>query len=575
MIVPESGTNKYQVTASALRLRNGPSLSDRILTNMPNGSQMYAQTTETKYSNGINWFKINYNGVVGWASSKYLKLIEDNQVKDTVEVQTVQEKDVRKDITEEDVDEDFDPVKYLFGNNISPDDIVDAKKRHISSYYSVKAMPSLIGSPPQFSAKVDPRLNSSDYGRVYTEEFLVKSPMAVVIPGLPAYLNQLNKAEKQSLTSIVTATADKIAGKAEEIKEIFSGGDARLYEFRTQYTGYIKFLKSMCRLAAHYLGIENETVYGTNETYGSFNYDYLEQSNSTWSDLYGLESALTVYFNPNSGLSESASNSSGPSSLFSTLNGVSDKVNELKFLSGMAGADNTFEDHESYEVSAEQISKFVEDGDAGMFTKIFNRGAMAAATSIKEGGKLILPEIWKNSNYTKSYSLDISLRAVDGSAESLMLNVIYPTLSLLCLAMPRQMGANGYVAPFLIQAHSKGFFNCEVGMIDSISIKRSANSRTIQGIPTEVDINITIKDLYPTLSIGEDSTSPSSFFNNVGMIDFIATLTGLNLNKPDFARKLDAYVRSRVSNVTDIPGNIERSLIDSFRDTTRRLFGDF
>lgn len=62
----------YVITASALRLRAGAGTDKKILLEMPRGekAQCYGYYTNAE---GIKWLYIVYKGIVGFASSKYLK----------------------------------------------------------------------------------------------------------------------------------------------------------------------------------------------------------------------------------------------------------------------------------------------------------------------------------------------------------------------------------------------------------------------------------------------------------------------------------------------------------------------
>lgn len=62
----------YKVTASALNLRTGAGTNKAILATMPNGVKVQCYGYYTSVS-GIKWLYVVYNGITGFASSKYLK----------------------------------------------------------------------------------------------------------------------------------------------------------------------------------------------------------------------------------------------------------------------------------------------------------------------------------------------------------------------------------------------------------------------------------------------------------------------------------------------------------------------
>ena len=93
---------------------------------------------------------------------------------------------------------------------------------------------------------------------------------------------------------------------------------------------------------------------------------------------------------------------------------------------------------------------------------------------------------------------------------------------LIALALPMQMGYNGMRSPFLVKGVFKGLFNCEMGIITNMDIQKGGEgSWNIDGLPTEVQISFTIKDLYQALTMtkGKDL---KMFFNNTQYLDFIA-----------------------------------------------------
>jgi hypothetical protein len=164
--------------------------------------------------------------------------------------------------------------------------------------------------------------------------------------------------------------------------------------------------------------------------------------------------------------------------------------------------------------------------------------------STLSGHNLIFPEIWSDSSYSKSFTVDIKLASPYGDRESIFLHILRPLFHLMALAIPRQVGANSYTTPLLIQAHSKGVINCEMGIVEGISITRAGSGleqQTVDNLPTEIDVSLSIKDLYANISLTNHLAKHGRemLFNNIGLLDFIASFTGYSLNKPDPARKLD------------------------------------
>lgn len=51
--------------------------------------------------------------------------------------------------------------------------------------------------------------------------------------------------------------------------------------------------------------------------------------------------------------------------------------------------------------------------------------------------------------------------------------------------------------------------------------------------------------------------------NNTVLMDYIANLCGVNINKPDIARTLDVYLMLKTNRITDIPNKLYNKLESS------------
>ena len=262
-------------------------------------------------------------------------------------------------------------------------------------------------------------------------------------------------------------------------------------------------------------------------------------------------------------------NSSGESQLASAANSMSDIARELQFILGNAGLPNGFNKDEALEKTMNTIDeiskKYLNDNqllkDIG---KQFGTIAM--------GGKLLFPEIWQDSTFTKSYNITMKLRTPDGDKLSWFMNIYVPLCHLICLAAPRQSddGVSGYVSPFLVRAFYRGLFNCNMGLITDLNItKGKEGAWTIDGLPTEVDVDITLKDLYSALSITKES-DPGAFCRNLCLVDYIANTCGVNINEPDFVREIQLYMVLTADKWKHLIPNIWSTVQ---QDVTNRIMG--
>ena len=147
-------------------------------------------------------------------------------------------------------------------------------------------------------------------------------------------------------------------------------------------------------------------------------------------------------------------------------------------------------------------------------------------------GRMVLPNIWSNSTFSRSYSMTFDFRSPYGDDLSVFENVYIPLILLLVMASPRQIGKNSYTSPFVIRVSSRGWFNCPLGIITSMSIERGEdkNNWTITGKPSSVKVSMSIEDLTPSMMMGLDKGLFSSFMvNNDGFTSYLATLGGLSI----------------------------------------------
>ena len=172
--------------------------------------------------------------------------------------------------------------------------------------------------------------------------------------------------------------------------------------------------------------------------------------------------------------------------------------------------------------------------------------------SVVNGGKMIFPEIWSDSSFSRSYRISIKLRTPDADNLSWFMNIGVPMIHLICLVAPHQLGPNGFQSPFLVRGWYKGFFNCDMGIITDMEISKGDKGRwTLNGLPTEVDISFTMKDLYQILTLTSKDDKISDLLSNTAMLDYIANMCGINVYKPDLERAIDLVYMTIKNEVVD------------------------
>ena len=496
-------------TGVILRVRNAPSLAGAIIGRLPNGSKHHA----SKECNGWYWI----DGYGGWSSGEWM-IITGGPTSTT----TVSQPPPDYMSLEEAIE------NYANSTEGSFDSITN---------YTTKNLNGIYGIPYQFMDSVDRRLDGCEYGITYGEKIIARMPLMLVTPGRVNFMRSWK--DKESAANAIMSFFDKV--NPIELDDLTTKTAQRFYSFDMNYVDYYGCVNQMITSGAIFLGIENCKINVTGKWQRIKDVHWMEAGNNGFKGILSNKEYVGFYIDSVNTVSESFSNSSGDSQLASAANSMSDVARELQFLLGNVGLPTGFNKDEALEKTMQTVdeiaSKYLNDNqllkDIG---KQFGTVAM--------GGKLIFPEIWQDSTFTKSYNISMKLRTPDGDKLSWFMNIYVPLCHLICLAAPKQSedGVSGYVSPFLVRAFYRGLFNCNMGLITDLNItKGKEGAWTIDGLPTEVDVDITLKDLYSALSITKEN-NPAAFCRNLCLVDYIANTCGININEPDFVREIELYI---------------------------------
>lgn len=260
---------------------------------------------------------------------------------------------------------------------------------------------------------------------------------------------------------------------------------------------------------------------------------------------------------------ESIQNSTANSAIEDTLGGISDAIGqEIAFITGsnadvgvVGGVTNLLGN--TLSSAAEFLTGLVEPVAGGFTTNLIH----GALQSIK-GQKMIYPKIFQKSESTMNYQFTIRLVSPYGDTYNYYMNIIVPLMHLIALAGPRMVTANTVSSPFLVQAFIPGMCTCQMGIISRLEItkNKSLHAVNVNGFPLEVEINITIEELYNALSISPGN-DPASFLFNETLNDYMANLAGLQPS-------VDTYTQQREVMLAGL-GNFFTSgeMINDFADS--------
>ena len=566
---------KVQVTTSGsdLNVRNGPSTSEEVLSTLSNGSVVIVNDT----ANNGTWYRLEDGGGM-YISAQYCTFVEDldastgtgTVTQDTTT--TASTDDSANTADSGGLDETIINMLYTASNKDKGD--LDASTR-------------LFGAPFQFLKSTDFRLNSKvDLGRKYLETIVGEAPIVYFIPGKPNYLPDLSESEKKGMMSFFV---DQETGDTKTaLDSILNNQDIRYFDFIPDYPEYMRYVNLLCRVAAIYIGLGDKEAPNSTTPYKYYdwsnykyknNYTEKNADNSSvfdmkalaqdmYEQMFGKYQYIQFYVEPNTSFSESQSNNTTQSKLAGMFDSAEGIIKEVSFLTNTAAVKDLDKLKDTFASGMNDIKdNMLKNSKENFFTRL-----LGMSSTVLTGSNIIFPELWGDSAYNKSYNVTVNLVSPYGDPESVFLNCIVPMLHLLALALPRQSTANSYASPFLVKVFSKGWFSCELGIVDSISIDKGGdNAWTADGLPSEIKVTLGIKDLYTNL-MQTSGTKPSLFFQNQGLIDFLAVSCGVDITQPNFIIKLETMFSVFLGRIMDIPANAFRDLMQNLKNQVDPLF---
>lgn len=497
-----------------------------------------------------------------------------------------------------------------------------------------KNIRNIFGAPYQFLPTTDCRISNGSFvdnlelaGYEFMEKIVSRMPLLFMTPGNTSFMGGSTENARTMLLSKIDGSYAEQSIAENSLKAMLEDYSGKLYTIMPAYVEYFNYVNPMCRAGAIFLGIEDKEIYGkkldvvhwglnqgidykiyleedstmgddTNEEtpenqqdteqeepeeekYNWENYDNVFQQPeqgilSTFQEALYYKNAIPFYINSEASFQDSFSNETTESSLASTVNALSDRAREIQFLLGTASSavgdafdrvDGTLTDIK------EQINNIVSrvSGGNSIFTTIAN-----SVKTIVSGGRMLFPQIWSNSQFSKTYNISIKLTTPSYDKFSWWLNIYVPLCHLMAFVLPRSEYVNSYTTPFLVKAFYRGMFNIDMGIITEMSFNRGKEgSWTKDGLPTVVDVSFTIQDLYT----GMGMTSLGAMFKgttlqNVSEMDYIANLCGININEPDLFRMARLWIAFNIKDrFADILPNLSLNIGSSIRNLGMNLYG--
>ena len=556
----------WTVNTNDLYIRNDPS------TNNPPVGAMLRGDNVTEISRSDNWVKISYidlNGDTqyGWMDSGCMSC---TPARDISVITTTEDPMRAEDYYKSD-------TGYL---EIAQDDLFMYENQSVddSDFVQINKVAGVFGLPYQFLPSADPRLSASSdsqhLGYEYAERIVSRIPLLFIAPGKPTFMKQYSDSAKASVLQQLM-NAGGTSGDKQSLNSLLEE-DGRYYTFEYDQARYYKFVNPMCRIAARYMGVQDIKI--DNQPIDTINWETFTQSRIQSLGDFGDFSSIPFYLDSDSSISESFSNSTTQSMIAGIVNNISDMGREINFLMGYGGSaldiiNSNADVAAEIDAAQDVIQRAL--GSGNFLSNLANH-----ITTVAAGGRLIFPEIWADSSFARSYNCRFKFIAPDPSPLSVYINVIVPLLHLVGLVAPQSIekNPNGYTSPFLVRAIYKGAFNVDMGIITDMSITKGAECQwTPEGVPTSIEVSISIKDLYQVLSITPTSAANFNYdtMNNTALMDYIANLCGVNMYKPEISRMIDMWYTNNIQNrPTDAVSGIWTSIQQRVQNTIMGIFRD-
>jgi hypothetical protein len=253
---------------------------------------------------------------------------------------------------------------------------------------------------------------------------------------------------------------------------------------------------------------------------------------------------FSLWVEKSTSVSESVSNSF-TSSVFEGLTGkVSRMSREFQQILGFNVGNNAGDG----QAPAVETKEGVGQSQADLIGRVISQ-----ASASLSGSKVILPSIWEDSRFDRSYNISFRFVSPYGDDRSVFMNVIQPFLFILAMSLPCQDGPSGMTFPFLVQMDCPGYFSTPMGCITNLSFVKGGqdNLWNSSGLPLVIEGTFSVGDLYASLSLPLED---QMFAVNFGTAAFVNNLVGASLYSAydeSLSSKLTNYVKGGLLSVTD------------------------
>lgn len=236
-----------------------------------------------------------------------------------------------------------------------------------------------------------------------------------------------------------------------------------------------------------------------------------------------ISSTICVYSDGGVEVPLNFTHQTGPSTLLSAItdNPISTSTSELAFLAS------------DFNYQTDQTN------DDGLMSRIESKWLKKIMGIIPIGAKLVAPEVWQSVEVTKTISFKVILQAANPHRVAVFNEVLVPYMHLFAAFAPMNIVSvsnrmanriGAYAPPFVVRMYSKGSVNVNLGVITSITVNKVPKDLTIDGLPTRMELDIEIKDLYDIMGIPQNPRTRSDVLNCAGLTEYLSALTGVAMS---------------------------------------------
>lgn len=526
-------------------VRIKPSSESKVVTTLPRNTLLVLSGLENQW-----YYCEEYDG---WIYYTYLTVNISKEITNvTADENEYTSKQLEKSVRQQVYEAQLIGIQtelYDSETSLDEDEIADS--------LIINNLNGIYGIPYQFMESVDPRLDGKEsIGRKYAERIISKMPLLCITPGKAQFMSNFTKSEKKGVLAKLLSKTDDV-----EISDIIENNE-RYFTFAFDYDNYFKYVNGLCQTGARFLNIQNLKVNIGDENAALKDFDWGLALNSNLKATFTGQEFIGFYIDSTDSVSESFTNQTTKSQLeTSMLDPIADQARELSFLLGAGAGVSTQLLNEGINDTLDTLNYIADTylNGGNIIKSIANNFATVAT-----GAKILFPEIWSDSEFSRDFDINIKLRTPDADTLSWYLNIYVPLCHLIALAAGHQTDyVNGYVSPFLVRANYKGLFNVDMGIITDLSIEKGKEAAwNIDGLPTEINVSVRIKDLYGMLAL-VSASEPKKFVTNHILMDYIANTCGININQMDLTRSVEIYLILTKNKITNLPNTVARKFQDA------------